>query len=203
MTKPRQNSSIWSCVRRRRNGKCRRANGARRKPSSPSCSKTGSSLHDGQPAPHTRFLIVPFRPQPATPAPDRPEVVRPRQHRRQGDPQNRPQLVLPTLPPTPIRHLPERIPQQPRHGQPPPQRPPPQSIKPNPSSPHACGLLNQPARTRLALEVGPPHRGNDSPSWAGELCLALAGSREAAAGLSAERGAVRAFPSLRPSRLPS
>src|SRR6188474_1489675 len=59
MTKPRQNSSIWSCVRRRRNGKCRRANGARRKPSSPSCSKTGSSWHDGQPAPHTRFLIVP------------------------------------------------------------------------------------------------------------------------------------------------
>jgi hypothetical protein len=37
----------------------RRANGARRKPSSPSCSKTGSSWHDGQPAPHTRFLIVP------------------------------------------------------------------------------------------------------------------------------------------------
>src|SRR3954465_15709252 len=61
MTKPRQNSSIWSCVRRRRNGKCRRANGARRKPSSPSCSKTGSSWHDGQPAPHTRFLIVPDR----------------------------------------------------------------------------------------------------------------------------------------------
>src|SRR3954447_6862090 len=60
MTKPRQNSSIWSCVRRRPNGKCRRANGARRKPSSPSCSKTGSSWHDGQPAPHTRFLIVPF-----------------------------------------------------------------------------------------------------------------------------------------------
>src|SRR3954470_15989967 len=59
MTKPRQNSSIWSCVRRRPNGKCRRANGARRKPSSPSCSKTGSSWHDGQPAPHTRFLIVP------------------------------------------------------------------------------------------------------------------------------------------------
>src|SRR3954452_5850814 len=59
MTKPRQNSSIWSCVRRRRNGKCRRVNGARRKPSSPSCSKTGSSWHDGQPAPHTRFLIVP------------------------------------------------------------------------------------------------------------------------------------------------
>src|SRR3954464_3053879 len=59
MTKPRQNSSNWSCVRRRRNGKCRRANGARRKPSSPSCSKTGSSWHDGQPAPHTRFLIVP------------------------------------------------------------------------------------------------------------------------------------------------
>src|SRR5829696_6463974 len=59
MTKPRQNSSIWSCVRRRRNGKCRRANGARRKPSSPSCSKTGSSWHDGQPAPHTEFLIVP------------------------------------------------------------------------------------------------------------------------------------------------
>src|SRR5687767_2570691 len=59
MTKPRQNSSIWSCVRRRRNGKCRRANGARRKPSSPSCSKTGSSWHDGQPAPHTRFLIDP------------------------------------------------------------------------------------------------------------------------------------------------
>src|SRR6187549_1620325 len=61
MTKPRQNSSIWSCVRRRRNGKCRRVNGARRKPSSPSCSKTGSSWHDGQPAPHTRFLIVPLR----------------------------------------------------------------------------------------------------------------------------------------------
>src|SRR3954447_18232507 len=61
MTKPRQNSSIWSCVRRRRNGKCRRVNGARRKPSSPSCSKTGSSWHDGQPAPHTRFLIVPSR----------------------------------------------------------------------------------------------------------------------------------------------
>src|SRR3954467_2235373 len=60
MTKPQQNSSIWSCVRRRRNGKCRRANGARRKPSSPSCSKTGSSWHDGQPAPHTRFLIVPI-----------------------------------------------------------------------------------------------------------------------------------------------
>src|SRR6188508_462972 len=60
MTKPRQNSSIWSCVRRRRNGKCRRANGARRKPSSPSFSKTGSSWHDGQPAPHTRFLIVPL-----------------------------------------------------------------------------------------------------------------------------------------------
>src|SRR3954451_843302 len=60
MTKPRQNSSIWSCVRRRRNGKCRRVNGARRKPSSPSCSKTGSSWHDGQPAPHTRFLIVPL-----------------------------------------------------------------------------------------------------------------------------------------------
>src|SRR5215210_9303831 len=60
MTKPRQNSSIWSCVRRRRNGKCRRANGARRKPSSPSCSKTGSSWHDGQPAPHTRLLIVPW-----------------------------------------------------------------------------------------------------------------------------------------------
>src|SRR6476620_4686607 len=59
MTKPRQNSSIWSCVRRRRNGKCRRANGARRKPSSPSCSRTGSSWHDGQPASHTRFLIVP------------------------------------------------------------------------------------------------------------------------------------------------
>src|SRR5215210_450342 len=85
-----------------------------------------------------------FWPQPATPAPDRPEVVRPRQHRRQGDPQNRPQLVLPTLPPTPIRHLPERIPQQPRHGQPPPQRPPSQAIKPKPSSPHACGLLNHP-----------------------------------------------------------
>src|SRR3954454_18310093 len=62
MTKPRQNSSIWSCVRRRRNGKCRRANGARRKPSSPSCSKPGSSWHDGQPAPHTRFLIVPPAP---------------------------------------------------------------------------------------------------------------------------------------------
>src|SRR3954469_11084207 len=61
MTKPRQNSSIWSCVRRRRNGKCRRVNGARRKPSSPSCSKTGSSWHDGQPASHTRFLIVPGR----------------------------------------------------------------------------------------------------------------------------------------------
>src|SRR3954467_15671149 len=61
MTKPRQNSSIWSCVRRRRNGKCRRANGARRKPSSPSCSKTGSSWHDGQPAPHTIFPIVPIR----------------------------------------------------------------------------------------------------------------------------------------------
>ena len=55
MTKPRQNSSIWSCVRRRRNGKCRRVNGARRKPSSPSCSKTGSSWHDGQPAPHRIF----------------------------------------------------------------------------------------------------------------------------------------------------
>src|SRR3954465_4915355 len=59
MTKPRQNSSIWPCATRRRNGKCRRVNGARRKPSSPSCSKTGSSWHDGQPAPHTRFLIVP------------------------------------------------------------------------------------------------------------------------------------------------
>ena len=60
MTKPRQNSSIWSCVRRRRNGKCRRANGARRKPSSPSCSKTGSSWHDGQPAPHQ--IPVPLPP---------------------------------------------------------------------------------------------------------------------------------------------
>src|SRR5215207_9393159 len=76
MTKPRQNSSIWSCARRRRNGKCRRANGARRKPSSPSCSKTGSSWHDGQPAPHTRFLTVPalfaleLSPQPDRPGKD-------------------------------------------------------------------------------------------------------------------------------------
>jgi len=72
-----------------------------------------------------------FRPQPATPAPDRSQIVRSRQHRSQGDPQNRPQLVLPTLPATPIRHISERIPQQPRHGQPPPrgrhQNPSPQS----------------------------------------------------------------------------
>src|SRR5918994_1743855 len=58
---PGFDEKIVSIVRRRRNGKCRRANGARRKPSSPSCSKTGSSWHDGQPAPHTRFLIVPPR----------------------------------------------------------------------------------------------------------------------------------------------
>src|SRR5215207_3291599 len=58
MTKPRQNSSIWCCARRRRNGKSRLANGARRKPSSPSCAKTGSSWHDGQPARHTRFLTA-------------------------------------------------------------------------------------------------------------------------------------------------
>src|SRR6187549_1705554 len=65
MTKPRQNSSIWSCVRRRRNGKCRRANGARRKPSSPSCSKTGSSWHDGQPGPAHK---IPDSPRPGPPA---------------------------------------------------------------------------------------------------------------------------------------
>ena len=48
-----------SCARSRENGKCRRANGARPRPNSPSCSTKGSSRRDGQPAPHTEFRTVP------------------------------------------------------------------------------------------------------------------------------------------------
>src|SRR3954452_4632249 len=55
----RSNCSISSCVRSRRIGKCRRGNGRRRKRNSPSCSTHGSSQHDGQPAPHTKYLTVP------------------------------------------------------------------------------------------------------------------------------------------------
>jgi hypothetical protein len=39
----------------------RRVNGARRKLNSPSCSTKDSSRRDGQPAPHTKFRIVPRR----------------------------------------------------------------------------------------------------------------------------------------------
>src|SRR3954453_1573539 len=55
----RSNCSISSCVRSRRIGKCRRGNGQRRKRNSPSCSTHGSSQHDGQPAPHTKYLTLP------------------------------------------------------------------------------------------------------------------------------------------------
>src|SRR5438270_9321465 len=55
----RSNCSISSCVRSRRIGKCRRGNGQKRKRNSPSCSTHGSSQHDGQPAPHTKYLTLP------------------------------------------------------------------------------------------------------------------------------------------------
>src|SRR4051794_27653746 len=58
----RSNCSISSCVRSQRIGKCRRGNGRRRKRNSPSCSTHGSSQHDGQPAPHTKYLTVPVIP---------------------------------------------------------------------------------------------------------------------------------------------
>src|SRR3954451_3722048 len=61
----RSNCSISSCVRSRRIGKCRRGNGQRRKRNSPSCSTHGSSQHDGQPAPHTKYLTLPARQFPA------------------------------------------------------------------------------------------------------------------------------------------
>ena len=43
------------------NGKCRHANGARRRPSSPSCSTTLRQSVMAKPAPHTKFLTVPNR----------------------------------------------------------------------------------------------------------------------------------------------
>src|SRR3954449_3902753 len=60
----RSNCSISSCVRSGRIGKCRRGNGQRRKRNSPSCSTHGSSQHDGQPAPHTKYLTLPYALQP-------------------------------------------------------------------------------------------------------------------------------------------
>src|SRR3954447_17837075 len=59
----RSNCSTSSCVRSRRIGKCRRGNGQRRKRNSPSCSTHGSSQHDGQPAPHTKYLTLPCKVQ--------------------------------------------------------------------------------------------------------------------------------------------
>ena len=44
-------------------GNCRHANGARPRPNWLSCSTTGSSKHDGCPAPHTEFLTVPRSPR--------------------------------------------------------------------------------------------------------------------------------------------
>ena len=47
-----------SCARSTRNGKCRRANGPRQKPSSPSCSANASSEPD-ETRPRDKFLTVP------------------------------------------------------------------------------------------------------------------------------------------------
>ena len=46
---------------RQQSGKWRRANGARRKINSPSCSTIASLRRDGNPAPHTRIPESPFR----------------------------------------------------------------------------------------------------------------------------------------------
>lgn len=52
-----------------------------------------------------------LRRQSATPAKDRPQIIRTRKHRRQGYPQNRPQRILTALAPTPVRNLTQSTPQ--------------------------------------------------------------------------------------------
>ena len=59
----------------------------------------------GRPAMADSERGQPFRRQPATPATDRPQIVRARQHCRQRNPDNRRQRVAPPLQPPAIRQL--------------------------------------------------------------------------------------------------
>ena len=95
-----------------------------------------------------------FRPQPATPAPDRSQIVRSRQHRSQGYPPTSARTADPAghADPAHLRAHPTATASWPATSS----RPPSESITSIPSPPHLCGSLNHPGPSPLSPFLSAP-----------------------------------------------